>query len=187
MIQKTLILIIFLIGLVYIAWPVKGEINDIAPLPESLKSTEPGDTHQNPNIAAYFSNFRRKYIINFYRKDFEHIKLFNLTLPAIKLNHPPEEAFLYIRDQQQSMYLEQLIYPMREALYINGIEPFNEKGKPFYTGITRIKVDGNVYNTKTTLRYYPSNLVDRVMIYLLSCGAIYALYILSKRSLRESI
>lgn len=187
MIQKIILVVIFFIGLVYIAWPIKGSIDNIPALPGALKSKEPGDTHQNPNISAYFSDFRRKYIIDFYRDDFEQLTILGVKIPAIKLNHPPEEAYLYIRDQQQSMYLEQFIYPMREALYVNGIEPFNDKGKPFYQGITHIKVDGTVYNTKTTLRYYPSGLFDRVMTYLLTCAAGYALYILFRRSLKETI
>ena len=50
--------VIFLLGLVYLLVPGPSKIEDFPPLPTSTKSALEGDTIQNPNIAAYYSNFR---------------------------------------------------------------------------------------------------------------------------------
>lgn len=183
--KKALLVIIFLSGLVYILWPGLSSVNDFSPLPGSLKSREPGDTFQNLNNAAYFSDYRREFVIDFYKKELEQINIFGIKLPSIRLNHPPEEAFQYIRDQQYGTYLESFNYPLREVLFINGWEPFSQEGVPFYRGITHVVVNGEFFDSKVTIRFYNSNLVSRVFVYLGIWIAFILLYKLTTAVFKE--
>jgi hypothetical protein len=166
MVKKILLASVFGLGLIYLLWPGPEAITDIQPLPESVKSSEPGDTTQVANVAAYFSNMRRKEVTDFYHQKFTYLTIFGFPIPPIKLNRPPEEAYMYIRDQQASTYLEEYVYPLRDSLYVNGFEPFNEQGKPYKLGATDIQIDGVFYDTKTTLRYYGSSIIWRLIIYV---------------------
>lgn len=183
--MKILLVVIFILGIIYLLWPGPKSIHDFPALPESKKSEEPGDTFQNPENSAYFSNHRRGFVTNFYQDNFEHIYFLGLKLPSIRLNHPPEEAFQYIRDQQTSTYLEQFIYPLRESVFVNGYEPFDESGRPFHIGITNIVVSDQFFDSKTTLRFYYSNPLFRVLIYFGIWASAVALFILFKKVLRE--
>lgn len=185
MIKKTLLGFVFILGLVYLVWPGPTHTRDFPPLPDSLKSDEPGDTWENPNNAAYFSNFRRKDVMNFYLDQFSYLNIFGFKIPPLRFNHPPEESFTYIRDQQPSTYLEQLSYPLRDSIFINGFEPFDEQGKPYRIGATDIFIKGNFYETKTTIRYYGSPVFSRVIIYILIWVGAYFLYKLSKKAILE--
>lgn len=160
--------IIFILGLVYILAPGPQSINDIPPLPGSLKSEEPGDTYQNPNISAYFSNYRRKFVTKYYRDEFGSLNFWGLKIPPIRLNHPPEEAFRYIRDQERTKYLEQYFYPLRDAIFVNGYEPSDENGKKFDSISVPIYINGYYFTSKTTLRYYHSPLLVRLAVYFIS-------------------
>jgi hypothetical protein len=135
--------------------------------PGSLKSDEPGDTYQNPNNAAYFSNFRRQEVIGFYKDQFSYLNIFGFKIPPLNSNHPPEEAFTYIRDQQASTYLEQFAYPLRDALFVNGFEPFDESGKPYRQGATNIFTKEAFFDSKTTIRYFGSSVISRLLVYIL--------------------
>lgn len=163
--KKVILVVLFLFGLTYVAWPGPSSINDIPPLPDSTKSTEPGDTTQVPNIAAYFSNYRRTEVTKYYRENFSYIKIFGIPVPPLRLNRPPEESYTFIRDQQATTYLEEYVYPLRDSIFVNGFEPFNENGKPYKTGATDIYIDGIFYDSKVTLRYYGSSLITRILIY----------------------
>lgn len=165
MIRRILLVAVFLAGLWYLIYPGPSSISNFTLLPDSLKSDEPGDTIQNPNIAAYFSDSRRKFVTNYYKDSFSYLKIFGLTIPPIRLNHPPERAFDYIRDQQRSTYLEEYVYPLRDSLFVNGYEPFNEDGKPFDKVSLAIFIGDRYYQTKTTIRFYPSSPYVRVVVY----------------------
>ncbi len=181
-----LLIIFFLLGLVYILAPGPKSIDYFPALPGSLKSNEPGDTYQNPNTTAYFSDVRRKEATRFYKTSFEHLEIFGLKLPSIRLNHPPENSFTYIRDQQLSTYLEEYLYPLRESLFVNGYEPFDENGKPFHRGITNIFINGKFYQTKTTIKYYPSSVYFKLIIYLAIWVALIAFVKVLTRSIKEN-
>lgn len=183
--KKTILTIIFLLGLTYLLWPGPNHTNDFPPLPGSLKSVEPGDTWENPNNAAYYSDFRRAYVIDFYRNQMNHLNIFGIQIPAFRKNYPPEEAFTYIRDQQQSTYLEEFSYPLRESLFVNGFEPFDEQGKPYRNGAHHMLIDGTFYATKTTLRYYGSSIQNRIIIYLLIWISIYFIYKITRKAIAE--
>lgn len=162
-------------GLIYIIYPSPSKIEDFSPLPRSYKSNEPGDTIQNPNIAAYYSFFRRAEITDFYKTNFQNLHFCNFFLnplcniAPIRLNHPPEYAYQYIRDQQMSTFLEEYTYPLRDSLFVNGYEPKIEhqiKRVPTNFFGSTIHIKGKFYNSKTTIRFYPSNIFIRVFVYL---------------------
>lgn len=182
---KISLALVFCLGLVYLLWPGPTSIGDVSALPDSVKSTEPGDTTQVTNVAAYFSNMRRKEVTSFYYQEFSYLTIFGIPIPPIKLNRPPEEAYTYIRDQQASTYLEEYIYPPRDSIYVNGFEPFNELGKPYKLGATDIFIDGVFYDTKTTIRYYGSSMVWRLIVYLGIWVGGYFSYLTIKEILRK--
>jgi hypothetical protein len=91
--KRIVLVIIFLLGLTYLLWPGPSKIEDFPPLPDSLRSDEPGDTIQNPDNAAFFSNLRRKNVISFYKEQFSYLHIFGIKIPPLNTNQPPEEAF----------------------------------------------------------------------------------------------
>ncbi len=183
MIKRIVLICFFLLGLIYLIVPGPTSINNILPLPDSKKSAEPGDSIQVPNIAAYFSDNRRQAVTAFYREQFSYINILGFKIPALRFNHPPEDAYTYIRDQQPSTYLEEYSYPLRDSIYVNGFEPFDLNGKPYRRGATLILIDSRYYISKTTLRYYGSNVFLRVFIYLLIWFSLWALFRLYKKIL----
>jgi hypothetical protein len=185
MILKKLLVLIFVIGLIYLVWPGPASINEIPELATSLKSDEPGDTTQNKNIAAYFSNNRREEVTGFYSGQFGYLNFLGFKIPPIRMNLPPEEAFTYIRDQQPSTYLEQFTYPFRDSLYVNGFEPFDEKGKEYRKGATQINIKGSYYLSKTTVRYYGSSVAVRVFLYILAWVCMILIYKLFRKALSD--
>lgn len=182
---RIIFLVFFILGLIYLIWPGPSSINDIPPLNPSLKSDEPGDTIQNKNIVAYFSDYRRPEVTDFYKNNFGYLKIFGFKILPISLNHPPEEAFTFIRDQQPSTYLEQYMYPLRDSLFINGFEPFDAAGKPYRVGATQIFIKDSFYETKTTLRYYSSPIFVRIVVYILIWVSLIMLIKLSKKAILE--
>lgn len=163
---------VFLLGLFYLLLPGASSIDDFPALRASTKSKLEGDTIQNPNIAAYFSNFRRDYITYLYKDFFSRTLIPFVSLPVISINRPPEEAFKYVRDQQESTFLEEYVFPMRESIYVNGYDPkiandMYHKGARSFIG-DHYYYGGKYFNTKTTIRYYPSNIILRIFIYMAS-------------------
>jgi hypothetical protein len=163
---RVTLLVVFLLGLVYLLAPGKISINDFAPLPNSIKSQLSGDTYQNPNIAAYFSDYWRADVTHFYYQQASYLNIFGISIPPLFINHPPEEAFQYIRDQQESTYLEEYFYPFRDQFFVNGWEPVDINGKVFRADWSPLIYDDVHANSKATLRFYPSKPIYRVAAYL---------------------
>lgn len=164
-------------------------IDDFPPIPDSVKSDLEGDTIQNPNIAAYFSQMNRDEITNYYRSFFESANFFGIRIPSLRLNHPPEEAFQYVRNQQESTFLEQYVYPLRASIFVNGYEPYIENlisQAPSDFWGNNIQYKGNWYASKVTLRYYPVNFLWQIIIYLGIWIFSIALYKLFKKVLAET-
>jgi hypothetical protein len=133
------------------------------PPPKAIQSLEPGDT-ETPLRRAYFVDQDRDEVINHYRSQFKQ-------LPTLRLNYPPEEAQTFVRDQTRSSYLEELVHPIRESIYINGFVPKEKKDA--------IVIEGREYYQKLTVRYVPSNIVVRVLFVLLISLLGYFLIIFS--------
>lgn len=169
MLKRITLIIIFLLGLTYLLWPGPSSINDVPPIPNSVKSDEPGDTIQRANIAAYFSRDERDGITDFYYDQFSYLNFFGLKIPAIRFNYPVEEAKIKVRDQIQTTYIEEYTYPFRDSLYVNGMDKVvwnklnhiitDEKNKD-------IIINEASFSSKTTIRYYSSSIIWRVFVYV---------------------
>lgn len=121
------------------------------PPADSPQSNEPADTETTLR-RAYFSDYTREDAILNYKQQFA-------WLPYIRLNYPPEDAQSIIRDQTRSSYLEEIVHPFRESLFINGFVPAEQKDA--------IIINGKQYYEKLTIRYVPTNRKPR-FIYLIS-------------------
>lgn len=176
--MKKIYILFSSVLLIYMLWPGPGRIDQFPALSASDKSTLEGDTIQIPNVSAYFSNNFRAYVVPFYSNAYRNLT--NLPFPPLRLNHPPEFSWLTIKKHTDSTYLEELVYPLRDSLYVNGFEPFYEDGTPKFWGATKLEVDGNAWFTKTTLRFYPSTIAARIVTWFGIVLSTYFLFRLGK-------
>lgn len=167
--------------LLYMIWPGPGKISDFKALPSSDKSTLEGDTIQIPNVVAYFSDNYREFVVPFYSLDYQQRSFF--PFPPIRLNHPPEYSWIAIKKHTDSTYIEELVYPLRDSLYVNGYEPFYPDGTPKFWGSIQFDVNQHNWFTKTTLRFYPSTLITRIVVWFGIVTSICLLYKLGKKIL----
>lgn len=127
------------------------------PPPDAVRSTEDADT-ETPLRRAYFTNYTREQIIAHYKAHFSR-------LVTLELNYPPEDAQTLIRDQTRSYYLEELVHPFRESLFINGFIPQQAKDEIWYRGVH--------YQEKITIRYVPTTIIARATIGISTLVLIY--------------
>ncbi len=161
-------------------WPGPARISDFYPLPNSTKSKLAGDNiAQVPNVAGYFSNNYREFVVPFYIKNYWQKSL--LPFPPLRLNHPPEFSWTVIKKHTDSTYLEELVYPLKSSLYVNGYEPFYSDSTPKFWGSSTFSVDGGAWYTKTTIRFYPSSFFARILVWLGTITCIYLTIRLSKK------
>jgi len=169
--KKLFFFLIFILGTVYLCLPAPKNFPD---LPNSLRSTEPGDTIQIPGVSAYYTDTSRKEVVDFYFKYFSRSPFWGIPLITYKVNHPPERIREVLRETQQSTYVEEIIHPFRESVFVSGFEWEND---PFTPPKSRIKnillVDGKVYKFKVTLFYQESKLWPRLLIFYLSLFLFY--------------
>ncbi len=175
---------IFFIGLsvmllVYMLWPAPTTLAHFNEYPTFLDYIEDWDFYVSPHTTSYFSNDFREEIVTFYRKSYQQGS--KLPFPPLKLNYPPELAFSLIKDQTKSTYLEEFVYPLRDSIYINGFEPFLKNGQKRYEGAKIFEVLGEIYLTKTTVRFYPSPIWIRIIVWFGIVISCYFLWKLSKR------
>lgn len=182
MIKKKLFVAFSVLLLVYMLWPGPSQISDFAPLPSSSKSTLAGDNiAQVPNVAGYFSDNFREFVVPFYLKTYWGLS--RLPFPPLRLNHPPEYSWTVIKKHTDSTYIEELVYPLRDSLYVNGFEPFYFDGNPKFWGSNKFDADGQSFFTKTTLRYYPSGTIERILVWFGIITSIYLLFRLGRKIL----
>lgn len=179
----SLIAAFYITGLIYLILPspVYPDLRDAA------KSDEPGDTWQHPDQKGFYTNLDRTQVLSDLQSKFS-LKLDGVTLPSYRLNYRPEEAFEYVRDQLQSYYLEEIVYPLRESLFVNGWEP---KKSPQYAGlpaksIPDISLHGVPYSAKITLRPVSSPLWARVLVWTLIFPASYLVLLSFKKCMTEN-
>ncbi|TSC87752.1 MAG: Uncharacterized protein G01um10147_438 [Microgenomates group bacterium Gr01-1014_7] len=178
---KKLYIIFSAFLLVYMLWPGPSKISDFKSLPSSDKSDLAGDTWQIPNVAGYFSNNFREFIVPFYVSNYQEKS--RLPFPPIRINRPPEYSWIAIKKHTDSTFLEELVYPLRNSFYVNGFEPFYSDGTPKFWGSTKFEVNGHGWFTKTTLRFYPSNYFVRIIVWMGIIASIYFLYKLGRKIL----
>ena len=179
--KKIWLAVASLVLLVYLLAPGPSDISDFGYLPNSDKSTDPGDTVQIPNIVAYYSFNNRDFVTKFFRQDFRRLTM--LPFPPIRLNYPPEYAYQTVKDQTQSTFLEEYVYPLRNSLYVNGFEPFYEDGTAKFPRAVQFGVNGKHYNNKDTLRFYPSSIMTRLVVWLGLNLAFFGLYKVGRKVL----
>lgn len=167
--------------LLYMIWPGPSSIKSFKPLPSSFKSQLEGDTVQIPNVSAYFSNNFRELAVPYYLSNYQNNT--HLPFPPLRLNRPPEYSWIAIKKHTDSTYIEELVYPLRDSLYVNGYEPFYSDGTPKFWGSTKFTAGTQDYYTKTTLRFYPSKLIIRILVWLGIVSSIYFLMKLGKETL----
>lgn len=160
-------------------WPGPSKISDFKALPNSDKSTLEGDTIQIPNVAGYFSDNYREFVVPFYSENYQNDMHF--FLPPLRLNHPPEYSWAVIKRHTDSTYLEELVYPLRNSLYVNGLEPYYSDGTPKFWGATKFEIGKNAWDTKVTLRFYSSNVLIRFMVWLGISVSIIWIYKLGRK------
>ena len=132
---------------------------------DALQSNEPADT-EDLLRKAYFTNYTREEVMIHYKDQFEKPIIFGIFLPSYRLNYPPEEANTIIRDQTRSTFLEEVVHPLRESLYVNGFKPATEKDT--------IIIEGKEWYQKITVRMVPSNSLIRIVIAVLTLALIVA-------------
>lgn len=128
-----------------------------APLPNSVQSNEPADMESSLR-RAYFTNYSRQEVLDWYGNNFSRSKFMNLKLPTYLMNYPPEESGSIIRDQTRSTFLQEFVHPFRETLFINGYEPAATDDE------NRIVIDGIHWRQKIIVRFIPTNTVLRLIV-----------------------
>lgn len=129
------------------------------PPKDAVISKEPADT-ETPLRRAYFTNLTREEVVDNYKKQFDQMSFLGVKIPTYKLNYGPEEAQTIIRDQARSTFLEEVVHPFRESVYINGFEPKEAKDA--------VVIGGIPWRQKITVRYVPSNVYLRLIVGLLT-------------------
>lgn len=147
--------------LVYLSFP---NVNFPAPLPGSYQSGEPADV-ETPLRRGYYTDMTRAEVMAWYEKQFKW---------GIVLNYPPEDAQTVIRDQTKSTFLQEIVHPFRESIYINGFEPKD----PQYAQIA----DGRQWRQKVIVRFVDSARAVRLVIGVATLALIYGLYLQFKKS-----
>lgn len=125
------------------------------------QSDEPADV-ETPLRRGYYTDLTREEVINHYEKEFN--KGFFYTP---KFNYPPEEAQIIIRDQTKSSFLEEIVHPFRESIYINGFEPKTDNYKMF--------VNDKYWRQKVIVRHVPSSIWIRLTVLSLTLAATFVL------------
>lgn len=171
--SKFLILYIFcsVLLLLYVLLPAPHFPD---PLPESRESWEPADLESFLR-RGYYTDMDREDVIDHYMDEFNKSQFLSVPLPTLRLNYPPEEAQVIIRDQTRSTYLEELTHPFRESLYISGFEPREHKDDIF--------VDGKYWKQKIIVKYVPSLVFIRVVITLLLVVVLWMIIVSWRKSL----
>lgn len=149
-------------------------------LPESPKSTEPGDTVQIPNVAAYFTNKTREEVLAFYTDYFP-------SPFSFRLNYPPEYARDVFAPTKRSYFLEEIVRPGRESLFVNGFEWESDVFTPPERRIkNKIVIDGKVWLSKVSLRWFDSFWPVRLLVFWLAWGLFYLLLINWRKEVKEA-
>lgn len=167
----TILIIFNILAVVYLVSPVPT----LPDLENSVKSDLPGDTIQIANVSGYFTNLSRPDVINFYKKNYS-------SFFRINLNHPPEKAKEVIVDTIQSYYLEELVLPFKESLYINGFEWEKDVfTKPEKRMKNKIFYQDQQYSSKITIRRFPVSIFNRLFTFFITeTGIIFAFFVYKK-------
>lgn len=158
---KILYVVIFSVLLIYVILP---EPQFPTPPADSIQSNEPADT-ETPLRRAYFTNYTRQEVMDHYKNEFSKPTIFNIPFIGYSFNYPPEESQITIRDQTRSTFLEEIVHPLRESIYINGFEPKTQKDAIF--------IENRSWRQKIIIKYSGSNTSVRViMVFLIAVSTL---------------
>lgn len=152
--KKILTVLYILFGVVFLVYLSLPRPGFPAQPPDTLKSNEPADS-EDPLRPSYFTDLDREGVLSYFQNEFTKSSL-GVALPTYRLNYPPEEAQGIIRDRTRSSYLEEIVHPFRESLFVNGFEASHQKDT--------IIIEDRLWREKVTLKYFPSNMSVRVVI-----------------------
>ena len=152
---NTLFVFICLVFLAYLALP---NYEFPKPPPDSLQSQEPADT-ETPLRRAYFTNFTREQVLNWYENQMRHSTFLGIPMPTYLLNYPPEDSQTIIRDQTRSTFLEEIVHPLRESIYVNGYQPRADNQQ------NAINIGGRSWRQKIIIRFVPSSIFVRFGVF----------------------
>ena len=174
--------VIFVLGIIYLLLPTPATPE----LSNAMSSDEPGDTWQHPEQRGYYTDSNRAQVIGEMQSKYA-IKIKGFSLPSYRLNYRPEESFEMVRDQLDSYYLEEIVYPLRNSLFVNGWEPIHS---PRYAGrdvkeIPMISFRGTPYISKVTLKPVDSPVWARLLIWTLIFPSTYLVCLSFKKSLAK--
>ncbi len=136
-------------------------------LPNSLISPEPADRAFS-NRPAYFIYANRTETLEYYQKYFSTSPFKGILLPTYRLNYPPEESSLLVRDHMYSSYLEEIVHPFRESIFINGFRPTRPQDD--------IRIYGIHYDEKITLKHVSSSVFPRVFLGIFTLAALLVVF-----------
>jgi len=157
---KKIWIVLGVIGSLYLSAPLA-----MLPPPDlskAYKSDEPGDTWQIEDVSAYYTDKERKEVVSYYQEYFSKASF----LPSLRLNYPPEFGKEVFIDTKQTYYLEELVYPMKQSLFINGYEWENDVFTPVASRKQFIlKADGKVWKSKVSLKWFSSSVIVRLAIF----------------------
>ncbi len=120
-------------------------------------SSQPAD-QETPIRRGYYTNITREQLMSHYTREFKW---------GVRLNYPPEEAKYLIRDQTKSSFLEEIVHPMRESLFVNGYRPSSDE--------EILTVDDVRYDGKIIVKYVGSNLWIRLSVGMATLGVLWLL------------
>ncbi|RJR28736.1 hypothetical protein C4564_04140 [Candidatus Microgenomates bacterium] len=159
--MKNVFYILFFLVASAAVWYVYPESPNFPNPPQgAVQSFEPADI-ESPLRRAYFTLLTREEVISHYQKELDYF-------PVIRLNYPPEDAQIYIRDQARSWYLEELVHPMRESVFVSGFIPQKAQDEIWHEGVN--------YYQKITIKYIPSASGARVVV---AIAAVLASFVLA--------
>ncbi len=162
--KKFFLGILSLVWLIFLGYLLLPNPNFPKPPPDSIQSKEPADT-ESLFRRAYFTNFTRAEVLTWYQNQITRSTFLNIPLPTYRLNYPPEDAQTLIRDQTRSTFLEEIVHPFREGIYINGFEPKADDQKD------AINIEGRRWRQKIIIKFVPSMLFVRILIFFLTTAA----------------
>jgi hypothetical protein len=137
------------------------------PIPGSVQSTLGADI-ETPLRTSYFTNYLRTQVLDYYQSQFARSSFLNLPMPILRLNYPPEDAQTLIRDQTHSVYLQEIVHPLRESLFVNGFT--------YKIQNNTIEYKGGVYQEIVTIKFIPSSYLTRVLVGVLIIISLILLY-----------
>jgi hypothetical protein len=152
-------------GLSYLSLP---NFSFPKPPSDALQSQEPADSENVSIRRAYFTNYTRAEVLDWYRNEFKKSSFLGIPLPTYLLNYPPEDAQTIIRDQTRSTFLQEVVHPFRESVYINGFEPKDAKDT--------IIIDNRNWRQKITVRFVPSPTWLRIGVFIATAALTVVLY-----------